>query len=124
MQPTRRQRLIGWTISALVALFLIGVSASGKFREWEGKEAMFTSLGFSSALMRTIGVLEIGVTLLTLIPQTAFIGVVLLTGYLGGAIVTHLRVGQPVWFPLVLGILAWIGFGLRRPALRGLLQAK
>jgi DoxX-like family len=120
----RSQRVIGWTLSALVALFMIGVSASGKFTEWEGKEAMFASFGFTAALMKKIGVVEVVVALLSVIPRTALIGVILLTGYLGGAMVTHIRIGQPFWMPLVLGIVAWVGLGLRRPELGALLRAK
>jgi DoxX-like family len=124
MEPTRRQRIIGWTISVIVSLFLIGPSAMGKFASWDGKEAMFTSLGYTLPMMLKLGVLEVAIAVIFLVPQTAFLGAVLLTAYLGGATSTHLRVGQPFFFPIALGILVWVGLGLRRPVLRELLRSR
>jgi DoxX-like family len=124
MDSTRRQRLIGWILSALVSLFLLGPSAMGKFTAWEGKEAMFTSLGYTVPLLMKIGVVEVAVAVLFLIPQTALIGAILVTAYLGGATATHVRVGQPFWMPILLGVVVWVGLGLRRPVLRELLRAK
>lgn len=106
---------IGWGLSILLAAFLIVVSASGKFVEWEGKEEMFEGMGFTTELMMQIGVLEVIIALLFLVPRTAFLAAILLTGYLGGATVTHLRVGEPFVFPIVIGVVAWIALGLRRP---------
>ena len=99
----------------MLAAFLVGGSAVGKFVEWEGKAAMFDHLGFTQDLITKIGVLEIAIAVLFLIPRTAFVGAILLTGYLGGAVVTHLRVGDPFFMPVVLGVVAWIALGLRRP---------
>lgn len=111
----KTSRVIGWVLSILLALFLIGASASGKFVEWEGKKEMFEKLGFTNELMMKIGVLEVIVTLLFIIPQTGFLGAILLTGYLGGATVTHLRLNEPYFFPVIMGVIMWIALGLRRP---------
>ncbi len=51
-----------------------------------------------------------------LIPRTAFIAAILLTAYLGGATATHVRVGEPFFFPIIIGIVVWIALGLRKPA--------
>ncbi len=105
----------GWVLSVLLALFLIVGSGVGKFTEWEGKEEMFDKLGWSEELMVKIGIVEVVVTVLFLIPQTAFVGAILLTGYLGGATATHVRVGDPFFFPIIIGVLVWIALGLRQP---------
>jgi hypothetical protein len=111
-----KKALAGWILSALIALFLIGASASGKFTEWEGKDEMFAKMGWDKEVMVKIGIVEVAAAILFLIPHTAFIGAVLLTGYLGGAIATHVRVADPVgnWMmPVVMGVLVWVALGLR-----------
>jgi hypothetical protein len=67
--------------------------------------------------MTKIGVVEVVITILFLIPQTSFIGAILLTGYLGGATVTHVRLGDSFVVPVVIGVLVWIALGLRNPAI-------
>jgi hypothetical protein len=110
-----KSSIAGWVMSVLLALFLIVPSAGGKFVDWEGKETMFEHLGYSTEMMTRIGFVEIVVALLILIPRTAFIGGILLTAYLGGAIATHVRVGDPYFMPVLMGIYLWIALGLRRP---------
>lgn len=112
---SKKLSIAGWILSGLIAAMLLGPSAGGKFAEWEGKEKAFADMGFTTDLMFNIGILEVMLTILFLIPRTAFIGAILLTGYLGGATVVHLRVGQPFVFPVVLGALMWIGCALRNP---------
>ena len=117
MAGSKTQRIVGWSLTGLLAAFLIGASALGKFIDWPGKSEMFTKLGFTTELMSRIGILEVAITILYLIPRTAFLGAILLTGYFGGAVVTHLRVGEPFFVPIILGILAWVSLGLRQPAI-------
>jgi hypothetical protein len=71
--------------------------------------------------LKTIGVIEISVAVLYLIPRTAFLGAILTTGYLGGAVWTHLRVGDTWFFPIVVAVLMWLGLALRRPVIFRLL---
>jgi len=59
-----------------------------------------------------------------LVPPTAVLGAVLLTGYVGGIILTHWRVGDPVVIPIVLGLLVWLGIYLREPRLAALLPVR
>ncbi len=121
---SKKQRLIGWVLCGLTSIFLMGPSAMGKFVEWEGKAKLFEHLGYSTELIMKIGVLEIVLAVLFLIPRTSFIGAILLTGYLGGATVTHLRVGDPFIFPIIIGVVMWIGCGLRRPEIFTLATGK
>ena len=83
--------------------------------DWPGKEEMFKKMGYSIATMNGIGVVEVIVIVLYVIPQTAFLGSILLTGYLGGATEVHVHAGEPYFFPIIIGVLAWTGYALRRP---------
>jgi len=115
MSGSKPKRITGWVLSVLLFLFLCAGSARGKFTEWEGKAEMFEKLGFTTELMWNIGIVEVVISLLFLIPRTSFIAAILLTGYLGGAIVTHVRIGDPFFFPIIIGVLVWIALGLRQP---------
>jgi hypothetical protein len=114
MNPKTRRK-IGWGLSVLLSAFLVIVSAGGKFVEWEGKTEMFEKMGFSTDLMFKIGILVVVLALLFLVPRVGFLAAILLTGYLGGATVTHLRLGEPFLMPIVIGIAVWVALGLRRP---------
>ncbi|QDU87617.1 hypothetical protein Pla175_09820 [Pirellulimonas nuda] len=113
----RTKQITGWVLTGLVGLFLIGVSGVPKFFDSQQLREMMAHLGLSMELLPALGVLEITITLLYLIPRTSFLGAILLTGYLGGAVLTHLRVGDPWFFPVVIGMLAWLGLALRQPAI-------
>ena len=119
--PSKAQRIIGWTLTVLVGLFLIGVSGVPKFLDFPGKGDMMAKLQIPLNLLTTLGVIEVSVAVLYLIPRTAFLGAILTTGYLGGALWTHLRVDDTWYFPIVIGVLMWTGLALRRPAIFRLL---
>jgi hypothetical protein len=114
---TKARRITGRVLTGLVGLFLIVASGIPKFFEFPGRNEMMDKLGIPLALLPTIGVVEIAVTVICLIPHTAFLGAILITGYLGGAIFTHLRVGDPWFFPVIIGILTWVGLALRQPVI-------
>lgn len=82
-------------------------------------------LGIPASLARTLGVLTLVCTILYAIPRTSVLGAILLTGYLGGAIYTHLRVGSPIFthllFGVYLGLMIWGGLYLRDERLRALI---
>ena len=80
----------------------------------------FTKLGYHEGLALGIGLLEIVCTLLYINPRTAVLGAILLTGYLGGATATHVRIGEPFYAPVLLGVLVWGGLYLRNARLRAL----
>jgi multidrug efflux pump subunit AcrB len=118
---SRGLRIVGWVLTVLIALFLLGPSAGGKFAEWEGKKEMFDKIGFDEATIFNIAILEIVLALMLLIPQTSFLAAILLTGYLGGATVTHVRIHDSFAFPVVMGVIMWVGLALRRPKIFSLL---
>lgn len=88
----------------------------------------FTQLGYPQSLAITIGLLEVGCALIYVIPRTSVIGAILLTGYLGGAIATHLRIGDPLLshtlFPIYIGAMLWAGLFLREGRLRALVPLR
>ena len=82
-------------------------------------------MGIPGSLARTLGVIGLICTLLYAVPRTSVLGAILLTGYLGGALYTHLRIDSPLFthvlFGVYVGVLAWGGLWLRNPRLRALL---
>ncbi|NJN37230.1 MAG: DoxX family protein [Nitrospiraceae bacterium] len=78
----------------------------------------------STGLAFGLGVLELVCVILYIIPRTAVLGAILLTGYLGGAILTHLRVGDPFIGPVVFGVFIWGGLFLRDPRVRALIPVR
>ena len=116
MSP-KLQRIIGWVMTGLLEILLIGISGIPKFMDWPGKKEMLDRMGMTAELMPRIGVVEILVAILFLIPRTSFVGAILITGYFGGAIMTHLRIGDPWMFPVILGVFMWIALGLRNPVI-------
>lgn len=113
--------IIGWVLSGLVSLMLLGPSAMSKFFVSAEAEQQFEKMGFKADQMFGIGIVEVVITILYLVPRTSFLGAILLTGYLGGATVTHLRVGEGFAPPVIIGIIMWVGLALRRPVLFRLL---
>jgi len=85
----------------------------------------FVRCGYPASLLLLIAGLEIGSTLVYLIPRTAFLGAILMTGYLGGATATNIRIGDPAFLvTLTLGVLVWLGLYLRDERLRKLLPLR
>jgi hypothetical protein len=82
-------------------------------------------MGIPGSLARPLGVITLLCTILYAFPRTSVLGAILLTGYMGGAIASHLRLGDPLLthtlFGLYLGLLAWGGLYLRSPRLRALI---
>ena len=106
--------------SALPVLTLV-MSASMKFMKPTSVVEGFTHLGIPEKFAFGLGVVELGCTILYLIPQTSVLGAILLTGYLGGATCAHLRVGDPFVSPVIIGVFVWGGLFLRDPRLRELI---
>src|SRR5438105_1658478 len=86
---------VGWIISALPALGLL-MSGSLKFVNFKPEGA--PNIGWSDSAMLGLGLVEVGCTVLYLCPRTAVLGAILLTGYLGGAVATHVRIGDPPFY--------------------------
>jgi hypothetical protein len=121
--PSKRTLWIGRVLSFLPGLMLL-FSASFKFTTSPDTEEGLAHLGLPATLMPTIGTLEIACAVLYLIPRTSVLGAILVTGYLGGAILTHLRVGDPCYAQVILGVMVWAGLYLREPRLRALIPLK
>jgi hypothetical protein len=121
-----------WTgriMSGLVIVFLL-VDGAIKLVPLDIVTETSAQLGLPAtvAMARTLGILTIVSTLLYAIPRTSVLGAILLTGYLGGAIATHLRIGSPLFshtlFGLYLGLLVWGGLFLRDVRLRALIPLR
>ena len=113
----------GCFLSALPVLMLL-MSGVMKLMKPAPVVEGFTKLGYSDSLALGIGILELVCTALYVIPRTSVLGAILLTGYLGGATATHLRVGDPYFAPVVLGMLLWGGLYLRDRRLRALIPLR
>jgi hypothetical protein len=108
-------------MSALPVLMLL-MSGVMKLMKPQPVVDGFVHYGFPLGMVTGLGVLEISCAVVYLIPRTAVLGAILCTGYLGGATVTTLRVGESSWvMAVILGILLWGGLFLRDPRLRALI---
>ncbi len=128
--PTRRlpsARLVGWGLSGLALAFL-GADAAGKLLAPELMIANSPPLGLPEdpGFHRLLGAILAVCTALYAVPRTAPLGAVLLTGYLGGAVATHLRVDSPLFshtlFGVYVGAFVWAGLVLRDRRLRALVN--
>lgn len=114
---------IGRVLSGLLALLL---TMSAAMKLIGGKEVIegFTRMGLPESLRVPLEILELACVLVYVIPVTSVIGAILLTGYVGGAIVTHLRIGEPVVVQIALGLLVWLGLYLRESRLKSLVPLR
>jgi DoxX-like protein len=111
---------IGWVLSVLPAL-LAAFSGAMKLSHAPQVLEGFKHFGYPESTLTAIGLLEVLVAILVLVPRTAVLGAILFTGYFGGAVATHVRIGEPMWIgPVILGVLVWLGLWLREPRLRAL----
>jgi DoxX-like family len=112
---------VGASLTALVVAFLV-FDAAVKFTANSAVVSAFAQLGYPLALAPVIATLEIVCLVVYLVPRTSLLGALLWTGYLGGAIATHLRVGNPLFshtlFPIYVAVLIWGGLVLRDADLR------
>ncbi len=118
-----------WTsriLSGIPALFLLVDGAMKLFKPAPVVEAT-TQLGYSESVILPLGIVLLTCTIIYLIPRTAMLGAILLTGYLGGAVNTHVRAWQgwfPVLFPVVFGVFLWGGLYLRDERLQELIPMR
>lgn len=109
----------GRVISGLIVALLL-FSATMKFVQPAGTAEGFEHLGWPLNLAVALGILLAAIAILYAIPQTAILGAILVTGYLGGAIATHVRIGEGFIVQAVFGVLVWVALYLRDPRLRPL----
>jgi hypothetical protein len=111
----------GRVVSAIPVLLMV-FSAAMKFAKPAPVVEGMVRAGFPTALLFVVGVLEFLSCVVYVIPQTAILGAILMTGYLGGATATNVRVGDPSWIvTVVLGVLVWGGLFLRDERVRALI---
>lgn len=117
----------GRVISALSVLFLLW---DGVMKLWKPAPVLesFARLGYPEGVAAGIGILELVCLAVYVIPRTSVLGAILLTGYLGGAVATHVRIGDPLFthvlFPTYVGLLLWVGLFLRDARLRSLIPLR
>jgi hypothetical protein len=126
--PLSKGRLwTGRVMSALPALFLL-VDSVGKLVKPAPVVEGTVQLGYPESVLLGLGIVLLACTVLYVIPRTAILGAILLTGYLGGAVATHVRVGSPLFshilFPVYLAVLLWGGLYLRDERLRALIPLR
>jgi hypothetical protein len=118
---SRKTRLAGRTLSGLAVAFLLW-DGTIKLMTLAPVTEAFTRLGYPVSLSAGIGILELVCLAIYVVPRTSLLGAVLLTGFLGGATATHVRVEDPllthVFFPIYVGLLVWGGLLLRDGRLR------
>jgi hypothetical protein len=115
-----------WTGRILSALPVLALGMSGVMKIMGGPKLAegFNHLGWPITMAKVLAILELGSVIIYLIPQTAILGAILITGYMGGAIATHLRIGEPVYLQALMPILAWLGLYLRESRLRALIPLR
>ena len=114
---------VGRVISALVSL-LFAMSALMKLRGGPEVVEGMSHLGLPESLIVPLAILEISCVVIYAIPATSVLGAILLTGYIGGAICTHLRVGDPFFMQIGFGIFVWLGLYLRENRLKELIPLR
>lgn len=122
--PSPALRRTAWTLRGLAILFLafdVAIKVTQSAAAVEGT----TQLGYPASTVLPIGIVQLVCLLLYIAPPTNVFGAVLFTGYLGGAIATHVRLGNPLFshvlFPIYVALLLWGGLYLQEPRLRALI---
>lgn len=113
----------GRVISALPVLMLL-MSGIMKLAKPAFVVEGIAKAGWDENLLLGLGIVELACTALYVIPQTSVLGAILLTGYLGGATATHVRIGEPWFGPVLFGVMLWLGLALRDPRLWALIPLR
>lgn len=125
VREARGKRWMLWAgrVLSLWPVFVVLSSATWKLTRNQWYVAEFARIGWPESALTLLAFLQLGCIVLYVIPRTAVLGAVLLTGYLGGAIATYVRIGEPypVLVPLSTSVIAWAGIYLRDERLRSLL---
>lgn len=116
----------GRIMSGLPALFLL-MDGAMKLAKPAIVVETTVKLGYPESVIFPLGIVLLACTLVYVIPRTSVLGAILLTGYLGGAVATHVRAEEgwgPIFFPVILGVLIWGGLFLRDDPLRALIPLR
>jgi hypothetical protein len=118
--PSKAAWWTGWVISGLVILWIGVAGLIFALTQRAMVEENMAKYGYVGQTVLAIQVVATICVILYAIPRTAVLGAILLTGYLGGAVSTHVRFGDAWFFPIIFGVLVWLGLYLRDPRLRAL----
>ncbi|MFN3850919.1 MAG: DoxX family protein [Spirosomataceae bacterium] len=122
---TKGQLWTGRVLSWFAILFMLFDSVIKFVKPPMVIQTTVNELGYAEHHILPMGILALVCTILYIIPKTSVLGAILMTGYLGGAIATHLRVDNPLFshmlFPVYVGLMIWGGLWLRNPKLRALI---
>lgn len=122
--PLSKKMLWAGYIMAAVPILLLLMSGVMKVMNPPFVAEGFVRLGYSGNLALGIGIVELLCVVLYVVPQTAVLGAILLTGYLGGATASHVRIGEPFHMAVLLGVVIWGSLYLRDARLRALLPLR
>ena len=126
-QVSRGRLWTGWGITGLIMALML-MDAAMKFSLPAGAAAAIARSGWPIQLASTLGVIVLVCTVLYVVPRTAVLGAILLTGYLGGAVATNLRLENPLFtgtlFPVYFGVLVWGALWLRDPRVAALIPLR
>jgi hypothetical protein len=114
---------VGRVISVLASLVFL-MSAFLKLKGGPELTQGLAHLGLPESMVLPLAILEISCVVVYLIPPTSVLGAIILTGYIGGAMCTHWRVGDPFYIHIALGMFVWLGIYLREPRLKGLIPLR
>ena len=120
---SKKMLWVSYIMSAIPVLMLI-MSGVMKLLKPTAVVEGFTHLGWPENLALALAIVELACTVLYVIPRTSVLGAILLTGYLGGAIATHVRIGEQFIGPVLFGVLIWGGLWIRDARLRALIPLR
>lgn len=116
----KKNGILKWLLSTIVFLLLL-MDSIGKFIQPEEVIKASEELGFNPSQITIIGIILLTCSIIYMIPRYAIVGAILLTGYLGGAVVVHILVNNPLFthtlFPIYIGILVWLGLYFRNKSI-------
>ena len=119
-RPGKAALIVGWVLSIVPALMLLAAAAMMLSGSEEALKGM-RQYGFPDRAGMVVGIAALACAVLYLFPPTAVLGAILMTGYFGGAVVTHLRAQEPYFVPILVGVVVWLALFLRDPRLRVLI---
>jgi len=126
-KPSKKSLWTGRIMTGIPILFLLADGVAKLFKPAPVVEGT-VKLGYQESVIVPLGIVLLTCTILYALPRTSVLGAILLTGYLGGAVATHVRVGDPLFshvlFPTYLGILIWGGLYLRDDRVRDLIPLR
>ena len=114
----------GWVLSSLVSAFMVMGFVMAMMSPPEMVKSFTNDFGYPKSAIIPLGIVEGIMAVLYLIPRTSILGAILLTGFLGGAVATHVRVEQVFIAPVIFGVVVWLGVYLRDSRVRALIPIR